>query len=73
MYDCYRMYTNASEASTAFGELRSYLFSVVNREVDKGGVFYLKSLYKIEKKSKLARVTPMTSSIVTRSSSMSSW
>ena len=50
MYDCYMMYTKVSEASTAFGELRSYLFSVVNRGVDKGGVFYLKSLYKIEKK-----------------------
>ena len=31
------MYTKVSEASTAFGELRSYLFSVVNRGVDKGG------------------------------------
>ena len=50
MYDCYMMYTKVSEASTAFGELRSYLFSVVNRGVDKGGVFYLKSLYKIENK-----------------------
>ena len=50
MYDRYMMYTKASEASTAFGKLRSYLFSVVNRGVDKGGVFYLKSLYKIEKK-----------------------
>ena len=39
MYDCYVMYTNASEASTAFGKLRSYLFSFVNREVDKGGLF----------------------------------
>ena len=38
------MYTKASEASTAFGELRSYLFSVVNRGVNKGGLFCLKSL-----------------------------
>ena len=50
MYDCYMMYTKASEASTAFVKLRSYLISVVNRGVDKGGVFYLKSQYKIEKK-----------------------
>ena len=44
MYDCYMMYTKASEASTAFGKLRSYLLSAVNRGVDKGGLFCLKSL-----------------------------
>ena len=48
MYDRYMMYT--TEASTAFGKSRSYLFSAVNRGVDKGGLFYLKSLYKIGKK-----------------------
>ena len=45
MYDCYMMYTNASEASTAFGDLRSFLISFVkNRGVNKGGLFCLKSL-----------------------------
>ena len=73
MYDRYMMYTKASEASTAFSELRSYLFSVVNRGGDEGRRFCLKSLYKIEKNSKIARVTPMALSIVTRSSSMRSW
>ena len=39
----------ASEASTAFGKLQSYLFSVVNGGVDKGGLFCLKSLVIKEK------------------------
>ena len=72
MYDCYMMYTNASEASTAFGKLRLYLFSFVNRRVNKGGLFCLKSLV-IKEKTKIMRVTPMALSIVTRSSSTSSW
>ena len=50
MYDCYMMYTNASEASTAFGELRSYLFSVINGGVDKYDLFYLNSLLIKDKK-----------------------
>ena len=49
MYDRYMMYTNGSEASTAFGKLRSYLFSFLNRGVDKGGLFCLKSLVIKEK------------------------
>ena len=49
MYDCYMMYTNASEASTAFGKLRLYLFSFINKGVDKGGLFCLKSLVIKEK------------------------
>ena len=44
MYDRYMMYTKASEASTAFGKLQSYLISFVNGGVDKGGLFCLKSL-----------------------------
>ena len=52
MYDRYMMYTKASEASTAFGELGSYLFSVLNRGVDKGGLFCLKSLAIKEKNLK---------------------
>ena len=50
MYDCYMMYTNASEASTAFGELQSYLFSVINGGVDKYDLFYLNSLLIKDKK-----------------------
>ena len=45
MYDCYMMYTNASEAFTASGELRSYLFSSVNRGIDESGLFYFCTVY----------------------------
>ena len=37
MCDCYMMYTSASEASMAFGKLRSNLFFFVNRGVDEEG------------------------------------
>ena len=50
MYDCYMMYTNASEAFTASGKLRSYLFSSVNRGIDESGLFYLNSLLIKDKK-----------------------
>ena len=66
------MYTNASEASTAFGELRSYLFSVINGGVDKYDLFYLNSLLIKDKNSKITRVAPIALSIATLSSSMSS-
>ena len=52
MYDRYMMYTNTSETSAAFGKLRSYLFSFVNRGLDKGGLFSLKSLVIKEKISR---------------------
>ena len=73
MYDCYMMYTNASEASTAFGKLRSFLISSVNRGVDERGLFYLNSLLIKEKNSKVTRVAPMALSIATLSSSTSLW
>ena len=57
MYDNYMMYTNASEAYIAFGKLRSFFISPVNREVDEGRLFRLKNLVIKEKKSKITRVT----------------
>ena len=38
MYDCYMMYTNASEPFTASGKLRSYLFSSVNGLIDSNAI-----------------------------------